>query len=96
MGPAAEGPLTKGDALETGADGSASVRFADGRTVEVGPEARFVLDEDASGMVLKVARGIFLSRVPATPKGRTGGSGSSCASLLRTASRAWAARRPAR
>lgn len=73
-GPAAEGPLTKGDALETGADGSASVHFADGRTVEIGPDARFVLDEDAAGIVLKVARGIFLSRVPASPKGRTGGS----------------------
>ncbi|KFE61905.1 FecR domain-containing protein [Hyalangium minutum] len=72
--PAAEGPLMKGDALETGPDGSATVRFADGRTVEVGPNARFVLDEDTGGIVLKVARGIVLSRVPAAPKVRTGPS----------------------
>ncbi len=71
-GPAAEGPLVKGDALETGADGSGTVRFADGRTVEIGPNARFVLDEDAAGIVLRVARGIVLSRVPATPQGRPG------------------------
>jgi hypothetical protein len=71
-GPAAAGSLLKGDALETGADGSATVHFADGRTVEIGPEARFVLDEDAAGIVLKVARGILLSRVPASSKGRTG------------------------
>ncbi len=72
VSPAAEGPLMKGDALETGADGSATVHFSDGRSVEVGPDARFVLDEDASGVVLKVARGIVLSRVPATPKGHSG------------------------
>jgi hypothetical protein len=71
-GPAAEGPLMKGDALETGEDGSGTVRFADGRTVEIGPNARFVLDEDAAGIVLRVSRGIVLSRVPATPKGRPG------------------------
>ncbi|WP_317987980.1 FecR family protein [Hyalangium gracile] len=72
VGPAAEGPLITGDALETGANGSATIAFADGRTVELGSDARFVLDEDASGIVLKVARGIVLSRVPATPKGRPG------------------------
>ncbi|MFL5345641.1 MAG: FecR domain-containing protein [Hyalangium sp.] len=72
VSPAAQGPLMKGDALETGADGSATVHFADGRSVEVGPDARFVLDEDASGVVLKVARGIVLSRVPATPKEHSG------------------------
>jgi hypothetical protein len=72
VSPAAVGPLVKSDALETGADGSATVHFSDGRSVEVGPEARFVLDEDASGIVLKVARGILLSRVPAAPRGHTG------------------------
>ncbi|HYI01173.1 MAG TPA: hypothetical protein VD972_34785 [Hyalangium sp.] len=72
MSPAAEGPLMKGDALETGLEGSATVRFSDGRMVEVGPNARFVLDEDTAGIVLRVARGIILSRVPATPKGRQG------------------------
>ncbi|MBN1204980.1 MAG: FecR domain-containing protein [Myxococcaceae bacterium] len=66
---ATEGPLQRGDALETGPDGSATVRFADGRSVEVGSNARFVLDEDASGVLLRVARGIVLSRVPASPRG---------------------------
>lgn len=63
--PAVTGPLSRGDAVETGADGSATVRFADGRTVEVGPDARFMLDEDANGVVLAVSRGLVLSRVPA-------------------------------
>jgi len=71
-GPAAEGPLIKGDAVETGADGSSTIRFADGRTVEIGSDARFVLDEDTAGIVLRVARGIVLSRVPAAPRGRQG------------------------
>ncbi len=64
--PAAGGPLWSGDAVETGADGGATVRFADGRTVEVGPDARFLLGEDENGVVLQVARGLVLSRVPAT------------------------------
>ncbi|HEX8700749.1 MAG TPA: FecR family protein [Myxococcaceae bacterium] len=62
---ASEGPLFRGDALETGPDSSARVQFADGRSIEVGANARFVLDEDANGVVLQVARGILLSRVPA-------------------------------
>jgi len=64
--PTTGGPLWSGDAVETGADSGATVRFPDGRTVEVGPEARFVLSEDSSGVVLQVARGLVLSRVPAT------------------------------
>jgi len=71
MSPAVEGPLMKGDALETGPDGAATVHFSDGRMVEVGPDARFVLDEDTAGIVLRVARGILLSRVPAAPRERT-------------------------
>lgn len=63
--PAVTGPLSRGDAVETGPDGGATVRFADGRTVEVGPDARFLLDEDANGVVLAVSRGLVLSRVPA-------------------------------
>ncbi|MFL5355040.1 hypothetical protein [Archangium sp.] len=63
--PAVTGPLSRGDAVETGAEGGATVRFADGRTVEVGPDARFMLDEDANGVVLAVSRGLVLSRVPA-------------------------------
>ncbi|MCY1075566.1 FecR domain-containing protein [Archangium lansingense] len=63
--PAVPGPLSRGDAVETGADGAVTVRFADGRTVEVGPDARFVLEEDSSGVVVAVSRGFVLSRVPA-------------------------------
>ncbi|MFE8601100.1 hypothetical protein [Archangium violaceum] len=71
--PAVRGPLSRGDAVETGADGSVTVRFADGRTVEVGPDARFVLEEDSSGVVMAVSRGFVLSRVPADqPKGPAG------------------------
>ncbi|WP_309891177.1 FecR domain-containing protein [Archangium sp.] len=66
LAPTTGGPLGSGDAVETGADSGATVRFPDGRTVEVGPEARFVLSEDSSGVVLQVARGLVLSRVPAT------------------------------
>lgn len=66
LAPTTGGPLWSGDAVETGADSGATVRFPDGRTVEVGPEARFVLSEDSSGVVLQVARGLVLSRVPAT------------------------------
>ncbi|HSP80426.1 MAG TPA: FecR domain-containing protein [Myxococcaceae bacterium] len=65
LSPAGEGPLWSGDAVETGPDGSATVRFSDGRTVEVGPEARFLLGEDEGGVVVEVARGFILSRVPA-------------------------------
>jgi len=64
-GPAREGPLYGGDAVETGAGGAATVRFPAGRSVEVGPDARFVLGEDAGGIVMQVERGIVLSRVPA-------------------------------
>lgn len=64
-GPATEGPLLGGDAVETGAGGAATVRFPDGRSVEVGPDARFAMGEDAGGVVMTVERGIVLSRVPA-------------------------------
>ena len=63
--PAVEGPLHGGDAVETGAGGAATVRFPDGRSVEVGPDARFALGEDSGGIVMQVERGIILSRVPA-------------------------------
>jgi hypothetical protein len=65
VGPAVEGPLLAGDAVETGDQGSATVRFPGGRTVEVGSEGRFALGSDSTGVVMKVERGIVLSRVPA-------------------------------
>nr|WP_163995995.1 FecR domain-containing protein [Pyxidicoccus caerfyrddinensis] len=63
--PAVAGPLHGGDAVETGAGGAATVRFPDGRSVEVGPDARFAMGEDSGGIVMQVERGIILSRVPA-------------------------------
>ncbi|NBD13618.1 FecR domain-containing protein [Corallococcus silvisoli] len=63
--PAVEGPLLAGDAVETGDQGSAVVRFPGGRTVEVSREGRFALGSDSTGVVMKVERGIVLSRVPA-------------------------------
>ncbi|MBZ4418159.1 FecR family protein [Myxococcus sp. RHSTA-1-4] len=75
-GPAGEGPLYGGDAVETGPGGAATVRFPDGRTVEVGPDARFAMGGDAGGIVMTVERGIVLSRVPAGARHGGGGSGS--------------------
>lgn len=63
--PAAVGPLFQDDALSTGADGRAVVTLTGGRVVELGPDARFILTSDAQGLVLNVARGLILSRVPA-------------------------------
>ncbi|RKH00917.1 hypothetical protein D7X74_38215 [Corallococcus sp. CA047B] len=74
VGPAVPGPLLAGDAVETGDQGSAVVRFPGGRTVEVGREGRFALGSDSTGVVMKVERGIVLSRVPAG--GSAAGAGS--------------------
>ena len=74
VGPAVEGPLLAGDAVETGEHGSATVRFPGDRTVEVGSEGRFALGSDATGVVMKVERGIVLSRVPAGAKADSAGS----------------------
>ncbi|RYZ35261.1 MAG: hypothetical protein EOO71_36115 [Myxococcaceae bacterium] len=74
VGPAVAGPLLAGDAVETGDQGSAVVRFPGGRTVELGREGRFALGSDSTGVVMKVERGIVLSRVPAG--GSVAGAGS--------------------
>ncbi len=58
------GYLYAGDALETGPDGEAVVRFGGGRMVEMGPDARFVIAAQNGGLVLEVARGLVLTRVP--------------------------------
>ncbi|MCY1033191.1 hypothetical protein OV207_17160 [Corallococcus sp. BB11-1] len=76
VGPAVPGPLLAGDAVETGDQGSAVVRFPGGRTVEVGREGRFALGSDSTGVVMKVERGIVLSRVPAGGGGGAAGPGS--------------------
>jgi hypothetical protein len=60
--PAQLGYLYIGDAVETGEDGEARVRFAGGRVVELGPEGRFELKEGEGGLVLSVAQGLVLTR----------------------------------
>lgn len=54
-----------GDALETGADGEATLRFSGERLVELGPDGRFVLEAVQGGVALNVERGLVLTRVPA-------------------------------
>ncbi|NVJ03163.1 FecR domain-containing protein [Myxococcus sp. AM009] len=82
QGAAQEGPLYGGDAVETASGGAATVRFPDGRSVEVGPDARFALGAESGGIVLQVERGILLSRVPAREP-RTG-QGAKVALTIRT------------
>jgi len=82
-GTAELGYLFLKDALETGPEGAAKVRFGNGRLVEVGPDARFVIGEDKTGLVLEVARGLVLSRVPAGADGtRSPDPGSVALSIL--------------
>ncbi len=69
VGPAQLGYLFVGDAIETGEGGEATVRFPGGRRVEVGPDARFTIAEGEGGLVLNVARGLVLTRVPAAKAG---------------------------
>jgi hypothetical protein len=70
-GPGKLGYLYVGDALETGEDGEAVVRFSGGRVVELGPEGRFEIREGEGGLVLNVAQGLVLTRnatdAPAQP-----------------------------
>lgn len=64
------------EALETGAEAEARIRFKTGQEIEVGPDARFVISEQGGGMVLNVIKGLVLSRVPAEkPSGGGGPSG---------------------
>jgi hypothetical protein len=66
------GYLYIGDAIETGEDGEAVVRFPGGRVVELGPEGRFEIKEGEGGLVLSVAQGLVLTRnatdAPAQPR----------------------------
>jgi hypothetical protein len=69
--PAQLGYLYAGDVLDTGEDGEATIRFAGGRLVELGPEGRFELKEGEGGIVLSVSQGLVLTRTatnaPAQP-----------------------------
>ncbi|MCY1016054.1 hypothetical protein [Pyxidicoccus sp. MSG2] len=82
MLPAVAGPLHGGDAVETGAGGAATVRFPDGHSVEVGPDARFAMGEDSGGIVMQVERGIILSRVPAGARPGSAGTKKVTLSIL--------------
>ncbi len=55
------------DVVETGDDGAATLRFPDGRAVELSANGRFEVGADTSGVVLSVEKGIVLSRVPKGP-----------------------------
>ncbi|MBK7863173.1 MAG: hypothetical protein IPJ65_32090 [Archangiaceae bacterium] len=66
-GPAQLGYLYVGDALETGDESEAVVRFAGGRVIELGPEGRFELKEGEGGLVLSVAQGLVLTRNETAP-----------------------------
>ncbi|MGA9524292.1 MAG: hypothetical protein WBV82_22750 [Myxococcaceae bacterium] len=71
---AAKDPVFANDAVETASDAEVQIRFPDGRVIEIGPDARLVFREDASGLLLDVQRGLVLSRAPAEPKSAPGGA----------------------
>lgn len=64
---ASPGAVYAQDVIETGADGSALLRFSGDRVVELGPDGRYEVDLDGSGAKLNVVRGLVLTRVKATP-----------------------------
>lgn len=66
--PAQAEPLYALDAVETGGDGAAVLRFGGDRLVELGGDGRFELGSDGAGVLLSVARGLVLTRVAARPQ----------------------------
>lgn len=60
------------DVIETGAEGTVNLRFANDRVVELGPEGRFELQTDGSGLSLNVLQGLVLTRINATPQKEEG------------------------
>lgn len=66
--PAQKGPLFARDFLETGGDGSATVAFAGGRTVEMGPNSALSLSAGDEGVIqLKMDKGAVITREAAAP-----------------------------
>ena len=61
--PAKQEPLYVGDAIDTGPDGSAVLRFGGDRVVELGPDGRFVVEREGEGVALNVTSGLVLTRV---------------------------------
>ena len=72
--PAKAGPVYAKDAIETGEDGAAVLRFPGDRLVELGPDGRFEIEESGGGVLLTVQRGLVLTRVPATRAVGDGGA----------------------
>lgn len=66
-GPAQLGYLYLADALETGADSEARLRFPGGRVIELGEEGRFELRAGEGGLLLSVAQGLVLTRTVTEP-----------------------------
>src|SRR5690606_16573184 len=57
--------MIDGDVLVTGGDGAATIRLPDGRTLELGPNARLQLDATDGPLRVELGRGVLLARVPA-------------------------------
>jgi hypothetical protein len=72
--PARLGYLYLKDAVATAVESTAQVRFGQGQVVEIGPDARFLIGEDRTGIVLEVQRGLILTRVPAGAAPGAGGT----------------------
>jgi hypothetical protein len=67
--PAQLGYLYTRDTLQTGSDGEAKLRFSGGRDLQMGPDSRFVLDEDAKGLVLQVTLGSLVAQMGGAGEG---------------------------
>jgi hypothetical protein len=60
------------DAVETAAESEAKVGFDQGRHVELGENARLVISEDRTGLLVEVQRGFVLTGVPNDAAARGG------------------------
>ncbi len=68
--PARLGPLQLKDVVETGEGARAQLLLRGEQAVELGPNSRFVIGEDESGLVLEMSRGFLISRIGG--KGKAG------------------------
>jgi len=68
-------PLYAGDVIDTGDDGTALLRFGQGRVVELGPAGRYELNADGSGLALNVLEGGVLTRFKPAAAPANGGDG---------------------
>ncbi|MBL9039186.1 MAG: FecR domain-containing protein, partial [Archangium sp.] len=61
--------LAIGDVVTTGSDGAATLRFLDGRALELGASGRYEVGRDDAGLVVHLGEGTIVSRVPDTAEG---------------------------